>query len=318
MKLLEEALKGSTRSLGKLISLVENESPGFLEVLKKLYPLTGKAKVIGITGPPGVGKSTLVSRLAKIYLDNKHSVGILAVDPSSPISGGSLLGDRIRMSHLFPDSNIFVRSLSSRGTLGGISQATMNVVRVMDAVGFDIIIIETVGVGQDEVEIIHVADIAIVVLAAGFGDDIQALKAGIMEIADIFVINKADQPDTAKYVSTIEKMIHKFSPKKPWTPPIMKTVALTGEGCEDLIEKIDIYLQFCIQNESTIEAKRKKHIREIKRLVKQNILEDVERFLEKQYKFEDIINNKGDKYKNPYALAEDALRAFWKSHLSEN
>ncbi len=317
MKILEDALKGSTRSLGKLISLIENESPGFLEVLKDLYPLTGKAKVIGITGPPGVGKSTLVSRLAKIYLDKKHSVGILAVDPSSPISGGSLLGDRIRMSHLFPDTNIFVRSLSSRGTLGGISQATMNVVRVMDAVGFDIIIIETVGVGQDEVEIMHVADTSIVVLAAGFGDEIQALKAGIMEIADIFVINKADQPDTAKYVHTIEKMILKLSPKRFWTPPIVKTIALTNQGCEELIEKIDRHLEFCRQNKSVIDEKKKKQIREIKRLIKQKVIEDIERFLEKQYKLEDVIDNGIVENKNPYALAEEALRLFWKSRLKE-
>ncbi len=314
MKLLEDALKGSVHSLGKLISLVENEAPNFREALKALYPLTGKAKVIGITGPPGVGKSTLVASLAKIYLKNNHTVGILAVDPSSPISGGSLLGDRIRMSHLFPDANIFVRSLSSRGTLGGISQATMNVVRVLDAVGYDIIIVETVGVGQDEVEVIHVADTAIVVLASGFGDEIQALKAGIMEVADIFVINKADQPDTSRYANTIEKMIHQLSPKKPWTPPIVKTIALTNQGCEELIQKIDEHLEFCGQHESLVEGKKRKNIREIKRLTEQKLREDVEAFFEKQYKLEIILNNEKNKNKDPYSMAEEALNIFWKSH----
>lgn len=314
LKILEEALKGSTRALGKLISFIENESPGFLDVLKSIYPLTGKAKIIGITGPPGVGKSTLISRIAKIYLEKNFTVGILAVDPSSPLSGGSLLGDRIRMSHLFPGPNIFVRSLSSRGTLGGISQATMNVVRILDAVGYNIIIIETVGVGQAEVEIIHVADTAVVVLASGFGDEIQALKAGLMEVADIFVVNKADQPNTSKYVQTIEKMTLKLSPKKPWTPPIVKTIALTGEGCEELISRIDEHHNFCKGNDSIIKERRNRQIREIKRLIEQRIKEEVEVFLEKKYNLQEIINKDTNQSKGPYNIAEEALNAFWKSH----
>ncbi|MCX7914145.1 MAG: methylmalonyl Co-A mutase-associated GTPase MeaB [Thermodesulfovibrionales bacterium] len=313
MKILEEALKGSIRSLGKLISFIENESPGFLDILKSIYPLTGKAKIIGITGPPGVGKSTLVSRLAKIYLEKNDTVGILAVDPSSPISGGSLLGDRIRMSHLFPSSNIFVRSLSSRGTLGGISQATMNVARVLDAAGYNIIIIETVGVGQAEVEIIHVADTAVVVLAAGFGDEIQALKAGLMEVADIFVVNKADLPDTSKYVNTIEKILLKSSSKKSWTPPIVKTIALTGQGCDELVKKIDEHYEFCKENESLINEKRKRQLREIKRLVEQKIKEEIEVFFEREYSLEEIINNDQQRNKGPYVIAEEVLNAFWKS-----
>jgi len=313
MKLLEDALKGSARALGRLISLVENESHGFLDILKYIYPLTGKAKIIGITGPPGVGKSTLVAQLAKIYCRKNHSIGILAVDPSSPISGGSLLGDRIRMAHLFPEKNIFIRSLSSRGTLGGISQATMNVARLLDAVGYDIIIIETVGVGQDEVEIINVADTAIVVLSSGFGDEIQALKAGIMEVADIFVINKADQPDTARYVSTIEKMIHQFSNKKSWMPPIVKTIALTNQGCEELIEKINEHTLFCKQNKTLIEEKRKKNILEIKRLIERKIREDIDLFFEKKHSLENLYNKAINEKKDPYSIADEALNAFWKS-----
>ena len=314
MKLLQDTLKGSVRSLGKLISLVENELPGFREVLKELYPYTGKAKVIGVTGPPGVGKSTLVGRLAKIYQEQNHRVGILAVDPSSPISGGSLLGDRIRMSFLFPANNIFIRSLSTRGTLGGISQCTMNVVRILDAAGYDIIIIETVGVGQDEFEVIHVADTAILVLASGYGDEIQALKAGIMEVADIFVINKADQLDTSKYVHTIEKMILQLSPQKPWTPPIVKTIALTNEGCEELIRKIEEHLAFCKTSEALIEQKKKKHIREIQRLVEQKIMEEIEAFFSQKDNLLNIVGEKLPENKDPYSIAEDIAESFWKSH----
>jgi len=314
MKLLRDAINGSVRALGKLISIVENESPEFREILMTLYPLTGKAKVIGVTGPPGVGKSTLVARLAKIYQSNNHKVGILAVDPSSPISGGSLLGDRIRMSYLFPAHNIFIRSLSSRGTLGGISQATMNVVRILDATGHDIIIIETVGVGQDEVEIIHVADTAILVLAAGFGDEIQALKAGIMEIADIFVINKADQPDTSKYVHTLEKMLRHITPNRYWNPPIVKTIALSNQGCEDLIAKIDEHFEFCQKSEFHMRLQRKKDAREIKRLVEQKILQDIETFLKEKYDIEGLLDKESSKGKDPYTLAEDIISLFWKSH----
>lgn len=314
MKLLEDALKGSVRSLGKLISMIENELPGFREVLKSLYPYTGKAKVIGVTGPPGVGKSTLVGRLAKIYQEKNHRVGILAVDPSSPISGGSLLGDRIRMSFLFPADNIFIRSLSSRGTLGGISQCTMNAVRVLDAVGYDIIIIETVGVGQDEFEVIHVADTAILVLASGYGDEIQALKAGIMEVADIFVINKADQLDTAKFVHTLEKMILQLSPKKPWMPPIVKTIALSNEGCEELVQKIEEHLIFCQTNEAIIAQRKSKHIREIQRLVEQKVMEEIEAFFSKTNNLQSIVRDKLNANQDPYTIAEEIADIFWKSY----
>ncbi len=318
MELLQDAIKGSVRSLGKIISIVENESSGFREVLKALYPYTGKAKVIGVTGPPGVGKSTLVGRLAKVYQSNNHRVGILAVDPSSPISGGSLLGDRIRMSFLFPADNIFIRSLSSRGTLGGISQCTMNVVRVLDASGYDIIIIETVGVGQDEFEVIHVADTAVLVLASGYGDEIQALKAGIMEVADIFVINKADQLDTSKYVHTLEKMILQLSPKKPWIPPIVKTIALSNQGCEELIKKIEEHFAFCQTNETLIDQKKKKHVREIERLVGQKIREEIEGFFREEYKLESILDKKLPKDSDPYTIAEDIVSLFWKSRRESN
>ncbi|MCX8031188.1 MAG: methylmalonyl Co-A mutase-associated GTPase MeaB [Thermodesulfovibrionales bacterium] len=310
MTILDEAFKGSNRAIGRLISIVENESEGFLEILKKIYPLTGKAKIIGITGPPGVGKSTLVAQIAKIYLRKNKSVGILAVDPSSPISGGSLLGDRIRMTHLPLDKNIFIRSLSSRGTLGGISQATLNVARLLDALGYNIIIIETVGVGQDEVEIINVASTAILVLSSGFGDEIQALKAGVMEVADIFVVNKADHPDTSKYVSTIEKMIHQFSNRKAWTPPIVKTIALSSEGCEELIEKIEEHTNFCKNNKAMLEEFKQKYLLEIRKLVERKLTQELDYFFKEKFNLEDFYEKQSTKNSDPYSIAEQTILAF--------
>ena len=314
IKLLEEAMKGSSRALGKLISLVENESTGIHDVLKAVYAHTGKATVIGVTGPPGVGKSTLVGRLSETYVKKGLSVGVLAVDPSSPISGGSLLGDRIRMSYLAPSAPIFIRSLSSRGALGGISQATMNAARLLDAVGRDVIIIETVGVGQDEVEVIHVADTVILVLAPGFGDEIQTLKAGIMEVADIFVINKADQQDTPKYAHTLEKMIHSLTPNRRWHPPIVKTIATSNQGTEELVGKIEEHVTFGQKDGFLLQQKANKIQREIQRLAEQKIRQELESFLKEQFTGDALAENVLQGGKDPYSLAEEIVRLFLQSH----
>ncbi|RLA94194.1 MAG: methylmalonyl Co-A mutase-associated GTPase MeaB [Deltaproteobacteria bacterium] len=313
MNLIEEAMSGSVRSLGKLISLVENEAEDMQKVLKAIYPQTGNALVIGITGPPGVGKSTLVSWLAKKYREKKHSVGILAIDPSSPISGGSLLGDRIRMSHLSPSDDIYIRSLSSRGALGGISQATLNIVRILDATGRDTIIIETVGVGQDEVEVINVADTSILVLSPGFGDEIQALKAGIMEVADIFVVNKADQPDALKYVHTLEKMIQSISSYQSWVPPVIKTIALQGEGVKELMEKIEAHQSFIKNDKSYLLQKKEKLRREVIRLAEQKISRELDHFLREKIDFDNILEEVASGRKDPYYLAEEMVRFFLKT-----
>jgi len=313
MNLIDEAINGSIRSLGKLISLVENEEEGMHEALRAVYPRTGKAQVIGITGPPGVGKSTLVGRLAKSYFEEKNSVGILAVDPSSPLSGGSLLGDRIRMSHLPPSGDIFIRSLSSRGALGGISQATMNVVRILDAAGRDIIIIETIGVGQDEIEIMYVADTAILVLAPGFGDEIQALKAGIMEIADIFVVNKADQPDAVKYVHTLEKTIQSLSSDRVWIPPVLQTIALQGEGIERLMESVREHRAFVQKDDLLIRQKKEKLRREIQRLAEQNITRELKIFLDQELDLDTILQKIEKGGEDPYCMAQEVVSIFRKS-----
>jgi len=311
--LIEEAINGSIRSLGKLISLVENEEEGMHEALQAVYPRTGKAQVIGITGPPGVGKSTLVGRLAESYFEEKNSVGILAVDPSSPLSGGSLLGDRIRMSHLPTSDGIFIRSLSSRGALGGISQATMNVVRILDATGRDFIIIETIGVGQDEIEIMHVADTSILVLAPGFGDEIQALKAGIMEVADIFVVNKADQPDAVKYVHTLEKTIQHLSSNRPWLPPVVQTIALQGDGIERVMESVRGHREL-IQKDGFLIRKRKDKLRrELQRLAEQRISRELKRFLDHVLDVESLLQEIEAGENDPYSGAAQLVESFRKS-----
>jgi LAO/AO transport system kinase len=313
MKLLEEALKGSVRALGKLISLIEDQAEESQEILKELYPRTGRARVIGMTGPPGVGKSTLLGRLAEIFLERKLSVGILAVDPSSPISGGSLLGDRIRFSYLSTSDKVFIRSLSSRGALGGLSQATMNVVRLLDATGYDVIIVETIGVGQDEVEIAHVADSMVLVLAPGFGDEIQALKAGIIELADIFVVNKVDIPGANMYVAILEKIARDASSGKRWVPPVVKTIALDNQGIEALVTAIDNHALFLREHGPRMQLRKSKLRQEILRLTDKCVRNRLEDFLEKCSQIDPLVGEVVKDRKDPYSAANQLAGLFWES-----
>ncbi len=237
--LLKEVLSGDIRALARAITRVENRSPDSLEILKALFPKTGQSQVIGVTGSPGAGKSSLVDRLAIDYRQSDKSVGIVAVDPSSPFTGGAILGDRIRMQTLGVDPGIYIRSMATRGNLGGLASTTADVVTVLDAAGRDPIIVETVGVGQDEIEIVKLADISVVVLVPGMGDDVQAIKAGLMEIGDIFVINKSDHPGVDKIESAIGAMLSLAHRPDDWNPPIVKTVATTGEGTTELVERIE-------------------------------------------------------------------------------
>lgn len=225
---------------------MENRSPGWSDLLKALFPHTGKARVIGLTGAPGAGKSTLVDKLAKLYRKQNRTVGIIAVDPTSPYTGGAILGDRIRMQDHFADSGIYIRSMATRGSLGGLARATADVTTVLDASGRDVILIETVGVGQDEVDIVRLADITVVILVPGMGDDVQTIKAGIMEIADIFVINKSDRDGAERVEREIRALQSLAGGKNGWTPPIVKTVASEGQGIEELstvIAEYEKYLQ---------------------------------------------------------------------------
>ncbi len=239
--LVDRLRSGDARALARVISAVENREAGSSDLLKALFPHTGHARVLGLTGPPGAGKSTLVDQLARLYRKENRSVGIIAVDPSSPYSGGAILGDRIRMQQHFADSGIFIRSMATRGSLGGLARTTADVATVLDASGRDLVLIETVGVGQDEIDIVRLADITIVILVPGMGDDVQTIKAGIMEIADIFVINKSDREGAERVEREIRTMQSLAGRNDGWTPPIVKTVASTNAGVQELANTIAEY-----------------------------------------------------------------------------
>ena len=232
--LVEKLLNGDARAVARAISKVENGAADASAVMQLVFPRTGKATVIGITGAPGAGKSSLVDKLALFYRGKGERVGIIAVDPSSPFSGGAILGDRIRMQALGLDPGVFIRSMATRGNLGGLSRATVDAVSILDAAGYSKVIVETVGVGQDEVEIVKTADVSVVVLVPGMGDDIQAIKAGIMEIGDVFVINKADRDGVLRTEKELEALLSLATRADGWTPPIVKTVAIENKGIEEL------------------------------------------------------------------------------------
>jgi LAO/AO transport system kinase len=237
---------GDPRTLARAISIVENRSPGWSELLKTLFPLTGRARILGLTGAPGAGKSTLVDQLARHYRKENRTVGIIAVDPTSPYTGGAILGDRIRMQDHFSDPGIYIRSMATRGSLGGLARTTADVATVMDASGRDLIMIETVGVGQDEVDIVRLANVTVVILVPGMGDDVQSIKAGIMEIADIFVINKSDREGAERVEREIRALQSLAIRSDHWTPSIVKTVASDGTGVSELaaaIAEYEAYLQ---------------------------------------------------------------------------
>ena len=238
---VERLRAGDARALARAISTVENRAPGWAELLKALFPHTGKARIIGLTGSPGAGKSTLVDQLAKHCRKENHTVGIIAVDPSSPYTGGAILGDRIRMQDHFSDSGIYIRSMATRGSLGGLARTTADVATILDASGRDLVMIETVGVGQDEIDIVRLAEITVVILVPGMGDDVQTIKAGIMEIADIFVINKSDREGAERVEREIRALQSLVMRNDHWTPPIVKTVASEGAGIQGLAAAIAQY-----------------------------------------------------------------------------
>src|SRR5437868_4784067 len=233
---VERVRAGDVRAVARAISTIENATPESVELLKALFPLSGKARVIGLTGAPGAGRSTLVDQLAREYRKRESTVGIVAVDPTSPYTGGAILGDRIRMQAHHADTGIYIRSMATRGFLGGLARTTADVATALDASGKDVVLIETVGVGQDEIDIVRLAEVTVVILVPGMGDDVQSIKAGIMEIADIFVINKSDRDGADRVEKEIRAMQSLAMRSDQWTPPIVKTVATEGTGIPELVK----------------------------------------------------------------------------------
>jgi LAO/AO transport system kinase len=255
---LDRALSGDTRALARLLSLVEDGSPRAREVIKDLLPRTGHARIIGLTGAPGVGKSTMTAALVGAFRAAGRRIAVLAVDPTSPFTGGALLGDRIRMQEHATDEAVFIRSMASRGHLGGLAAATPQAIRVLDAAGFELIIIETVGVGQAEVAIASLADTVAVLLAPGMGDAVQAAKAGILEVADLFIVNKADKPDAQQVVWDLRGMLALGANDKGWKPPIITTTATAGEGLAEVVTQLDAHRDWLT---ASGELTRRRHAR---------------------------------------------------------
>jgi len=300
--LAQRVLAGEARAVARAISLVEDEAPEAAALVRDVFAKTGHAYLVGVTGPPGAGKSTLVDRLTADFRKTS-TVGIVAVDPTSPFSGGAVLGDRLRMQSHAADEGVFIRSMATRGHLGGLARATADAAIVLDAAGKDVVIIETVGVGQDEVDIVRTADVSIVLLVPGTGDDVQALKAGIMEIADIFVVNKADRDGADRLVSAIESSLslHPYASDQ-WQPPIVKTVATTGAGVSELVDAIN---RFRAHSQATNAARRRDRSQNrLRELVSQRVMSRLERSAWGQGELAAMVDRVAARDVDPYTAAE--------------
>jgi len=300
--LVRSALRGNRRAIAKLMSLVENDPQARFKILSSTYWKRNKACIIGITGPPGCGKSTLIAQLAKRYRDTGHTVGIVAVDPSSQLTGGALLGDRIRMGELASDPKIFIRSMATRGHFGGIARATEDVAHLLDASGVEFVIVETAGAGQSDIDVKHFVHTTVVVTAPGLGDEIQALKAGIMEIGDIFVVNKADIESADRTAQEILAMIMMSEPVDGWRPRVIKAVATTGNGVAGLAEAINQHSQFL--KEHTKQAQQGRHFRDDVLAAAKRYFEDVILAqLASTHELEELTRKVEDRELDPYSAA---------------
>jgi LAO/AO transport system kinase len=305
--LSERVLKGEPRAIARAISLIEDEAAGGAELIRRIFPHTGRAYLIGVTGAPGAGKSTLVDRLIAELRRRGQSVGVVAVDPTSPFSGGAILGDRVRMQAHAGDTGVFIRSMATRGHLGGLARATGEAALVLDAAGLDVVLIETVGVGQDEIDIVRTADISIVTLVPGTGDEVQALKAGIMEIADIFVVNKADRDGADRTVASIKALqsLETFADGR-WRPPIVKTEATAGAGITDLVDAIDA---FRAHTASTQGARRRARAEwRVRELLSHRFLRHVETTLAPG-EFDRYLDRIAARETDPYTVVEQIFRS---------
>ena len=304
----EKIFAGDPRAIGRAISAVENGDPSGEALLRAVFPRTGGALIVGITGSPGTGKSTLTDKLALHYRQEGKTLGIIAVDPTSPFTGGAILGDRIRMPALSTDEGVYIRSMANRGRLGGLAAATLDAVSILEASGMDIILVETVGVGQDEVEIAELADVTVLLLVPGTGDSIQSFKAGVMEIADIFVVNKADYEGADRVVQEVTALLEIAPPESPWTPPIVSTVATTGDGVDRLAQAIEDFSNFSREKEMAQDRLRrrwrKRLVELLERRLVQSVMEGRVNPEELGGYVEDIVARKRD----PYSVVEEMMR----------
>ena len=307
---VERIRAGEVRALARAISVIEDNTPDAAQLLKALFPFSGKARVIGLTGAPGAGKSTLVDQLAREYRKQGRTVGIIAVDPTSPYTGGAILGDRIRMQAHHADSGIFIRSMATRGNLGGLARATTDVATALDASGKDVVLIETVGVGQDEVDIVRLADVTIVILVPGMGDDVQTIKAGIMEIADIFVINKSDREGADRVEREIRSMQSLAVRSDHWTPPIVKTVATEGKGISDLAAAVGNYEQFLHKQDLLLTKKISNWRERLTEMLRDSLLERLFRERMKEGDLSRLAADIAEHRRDPYSLVEEIVRKF--------
>jgi LAO/AO transport system kinase len=307
MELLSRLLAGDRRAVARALTLVENDSGEGRQLLSALHPRTGRAHVVGITGSPGTGKSTLVNQIAKAYRRQGATVGIVAVDPSSPFSGGAILGDRIRMQDLSGDPGVFIRSMATRGALGGLARASNDMVKVLDAFGKDLILVETVGVGQDEVEIAQAAHTTVVVDVPGLGDDIQAIKAGVLEIADVLVVNKADRDGAERTAAALQMMLELgASAPSAWRPPIVRTIATLGTGVDELVEAIQRHRQQLADSGQLALRERARARRELLSIAQEHLMTRLQERVSPQDMdalVADIVARRTD----PYAAAESLL-----------
>ncbi len=304
---IEAVLAGDVRAVARAISKVEDASPGASRLMKAVFPYTGKATVIGITGSPGAGKSTLVDKLALYYRKQGERVGIIAVDPSSPFSGGAILGDRIRMQTLGLDPGVFIRSMATRGKLGGLARASVDAVAILDAAGYSKIIVETVGVGQDEVEIVKTADVSVVVLVPGMGDDIQAIKAGIMEIGDVFVINKADRDGVLRTEKELEALLSLAMRSDFWMPLIVKTVATENTGIEALAAAIQSYKEYLENNQASQQRREEIARWRILELLSERLLAQTLSGQSASQLLERLSVEVASKYRDPYSAVDEII-----------
>jgi GTPase len=304
--LADRVVAGDARAIARAISLVENEDPAGVALIRAIFAQTGRAYLVGVTGPPGAGKSTLVDRLTTEMRATGAAVGVVAVDPTSPFTGGAVLGDRLRMQAHASDDGVFIRSMATRGHLGGLSRATGDAALILDAAGKDVVLVETVGVGQDEVDIVRTADVAVVALVPGTGDEVQALKAGIMEIADIFVVNKADREGADRLAASIEGnlSLHAYRPGE-WRPPIVKTVATTGAGARELWETIVGFREH--QARSGVSRRRARGEFRLRELVAQRLMERLDRDILLSGEWQTIVGRIAAREIDPYAAADAML-----------